>query len=70
MIRWSAVLLADGEPVTGEVPCIDWAVADVLAPLVVGWLGGPVSIAGAVSAVRAADVEPDVQPTLFDEAAA
>lgn len=69
MIRWTAVLLADGEPVTGEVPCLDWAVADVLAPLVHGWLGGPVSIVRAVSNVRAADAV-DAQPSLFDQDAA
>lgn len=69
MIRWTAVLLADGVPVTGEVPCSDWTAADVLGPLVVGWLGGSVSIAGAVSSVRAEDAV-EAQPSLFDEAAA
>jgi hypothetical protein len=64
MIRWSAVLLADGEPVTGEVPCLDWVAADLLGPLVVGWLGGPVSIVRAVSATR--DANP-AQPSLFDD---
>lgn len=69
MIRWTAILYADGEPVTGEVPCLDWVAADLLAPLVHGWLGGPVSIVRAVSDVRAVDAQAD-QPSLFDEAAA
>lgn len=69
MIRWTAILLADGEPITGEVPCSEWAVADVLAPFVVDWLGGPVSIVQAVSATRAAEVVAE-QASLFDEAAA
>lgn len=68
MIRWTAVLLADGEPVTGEVPCLEWTIADMLAPLVAGWLGGPVSIVQAVSATR--EHEMQTQASLFDEAAA
>lgn len=64
---WSAVLLRDGVPVTGEVPCSEWNAAEVVAPLLVGWLGGPVSIVNGVIAAREPVVEP--QGSLFGEVA-
>lgn len=45
---WSAVILLDGEPVTGPVPFTPWEAASPLARLVAGITGGPVSVAGAV----------------------
>jgi hypothetical protein len=45
---WSAQLFRDGEPVTGAVPCDAWDAAGLLGPVVVGWLGGPVSVTRAV----------------------
>lgn len=51
---WSAVLYLDGEPVTGRVPCLDYEAALIASPLMASWLGGPVSVASAVTAVRAA----------------
>ena len=64
-MSWSAVVLRDGQPVCDPVPCHDMDAAAVLAPLVVGWLGGPVSVMRAVVAARPA-VE-DAQPSLFEE---
>lgn len=68
MTTWTTVLYADGVPVVDELSCSDWDAATILAPLVVGWLGGPVSVARAVVASR--EPEPDAQPSLFDEVAA
>lgn len=65
--RWSAVLLCDGVAVTGEVPCSEWNAAEVVAPLLVGWLGGPVSIVNGVIGAREPVVEP--QGSLFEEVA-
>lgn len=66
-MSWSAVILKDGEPVAPAMPCSEWTAAEVLAPLVAGWLGGPVSIVQAVVATRAPAVEP--QASLFEEVA-
>lgn len=60
---WSAILLLDGEPVTGPVPCEDYEAALIASPLVAGWLGGPVSVAQAVTAVRTAAAH---EPNLLD----
>ncbi len=65
MTAWSAVLLRDGQPVCDPVPCDDMDAAAVLAPLVVGWLGGPVSVMQAVVATRPVIVADE--PSLFDE---
>lgn len=62
MSGWSAIVLLDGEPVCGEVPCEDYEAALILSPLVAGWLGGPVSVARAVVAMRPVD---DEQQSLF-----
>lgn len=67
MIAWTAVLCADGEPVTGEVPCTEWIAAELLAFVVAGWVGGPVSVGQAVFASR--ERETDAQASLFDEVA-
>lgn len=66
MSAWTAVLFCDGEPVSDPIPCEDWDAAAVFAPLVAGWLGGPVSIVRAVVASRPSVVDP--QPSLFEEA--
>lgn len=63
--RWSAIVLLDGEPVSGEVPCEDYEAALILSPLVAGWLGGPVSVAKAVMACRP---QADEQASLFEVA--
>lgn len=65
---WSAVVLLDGEPVSGPVPIDDYEAANILSPLVAGWLGGSVSVVAAVAATRAAEL--DDQPSLFDREAA
>lgn len=67
MSAWSAVLLYDGEPVTGSIPCDDFDAAGIVAVFFAGWLGGPVSVGAAVSANRVP--EPDPQPSLFEEVA-
>lgn len=59
---WSAVLYLDGEAVTGPVPCLDYEAALIASPLMASWLGGPVSVARAVTAVR---VEAAAEPDLF-----
>lgn len=61
---WTAVLMLDGEPVCGPVPCDLYDAAAILSPLVAGWLGGPVSVAKAVAAMRPV---PDAQTSLFAE---
>lgn len=66
MKGWSAVLYRDGEPVSGVVPVDVWDVASIMGPVVVGWVGGPVSVARAVHATRLA---PPVQGSLLDEEA-
>ncbi len=48
MTTWSAIILRDGDPITGPVPLTRWEAASVLAQLVAGWTGGPVSVASAV----------------------
>lgn len=63
-MTWTAVLLRDGQPVSDPVPCSDWDAASILAPVVVGWLGGPVSVTQAVVATKPPPEEP--QPSLFD----
>lgn len=60
---WTAALYLDGEQVVTPQPCSDYEAATILAPLVAGWLGGPVSLASAVIAARPPDVEP--QGSLF-----
>lgn len=64
---WSAVLLRDGVAVTGEVPCSEWLAAELLALLVAGWVGGPVSVVNGVISARVPEVEP--QGSLFEEVA-
>lgn len=67
--NWSAVLYLDGEPVTGRVPCLDYEAALIASPLIASWLGGPVSVAHAVTAVRtAAAAEPDLFSSLGESA--
>lgn len=64
-MTWTATLYRDGQPVCEAMPCSDYSAAEVLAPFVAGWLGGPVSIVSAVVANRPPAVAP--QASLFDE---
>ena len=61
---WSAVVLCDGEPVTGQVPVDDWTAAGIVAEFFARWLGGPISLAQAVVANQPSTED----PTLFDRA--
>lgn len=63
---WTAALYLDGEQVVSPQRCSDYEAATILAPLVAGWLGGPVSLASAVIAARPDEVAP--QGSLFGEA--
>lgn len=54
---WSAILLRDGEAVTGPVPCDQWDAAGIAGPLFVAMLGGPISIGQAVASTRVPDPE-------------
>lgn len=62
MTTWAVQVYRDGEPVTGQVTTDEWAVADAFGLLVVGWLGGPVSIGTAVQAHQRQEKE---SQTLF-----
>jgi hypothetical protein len=64
-VKWSAVVLCDGEPVTGEVPVDDWTAGGIAAELFAAWLGGPISLAGAVVANQP---QPEPELVLFEEA--
>lgn len=65
---WSAQVFRDGMAVTDPVPCNAWDAAGIAAPVISGWLGGPVSIAHAVVAHnRDRAYEPELFSALDDE---
>jgi hypothetical protein len=44
---WTVVVHHNGHPITGHVPLDAWATASILARLMVGIAGGPVSVMAA-----------------------
>lgn len=71
-MTWSAIILRDGQPVTGPVTLTRWEAAGLAAPIIAGIAGGTISVAAAAIEPRPAEptaepeLDPDPQLTIYD----